>query len=83
MNLLYGFGPRTLKLGRIEITQYALDTAMHGAIDIKIFDFGYLCIKPPTRSFGAWWPWYIYFSRDATPTSATWRVGKRFFRRCV
>lgn len=59
------------------VTIYALDTAMHGAVNIAT-PWGYLCIKPPTFAFGCWWRGYFYLSPDATPThprARGWRRG--------
>jgi hypothetical protein len=40
--------------------------AMHWALNIRT-PWGYLCGHPTTRTFGGHWPWYVYFSRNATP----------------
>ena len=50
--------------------------AMHWAINIRT-RWGYLCAHPTTRTFGRRWPWYVYLSRDATPSSARWKIGGR------
>jgi hypothetical protein len=51
--------------------------AMHWGVDIK-FRRGYLCFRLPLPCFGAWWPLYLYWSPDATPSRATWGIyGRR------
>ena len=55
-----------LRLG--PITFYGRN-AMHFAVNVRT-RFGYVCVKPSTRCFGVWWPWYFYVSLDATPQSA-------------
>lgn len=69
-------GHRYLSLGPVNITLYALDTAMHGALNVFVPRIGYICIKPPTKSFGAWWPAYFYISSDATPHRARISFGR-------
>lgn len=49
------------------VALYPIRCAMHGAINISTKRWGYVCIKPPTYSFGAWWPGYFYTSPNATP----------------
>lgn len=51
--------------------------AMHWAINWRTRR-GYVCFHPPTRTFGARWPWYLYYSRDATPHRAFWGYGPGF-----
>ena len=51
--------------------------AMHWAVDIRS-PWGFLCAHPTTRTFGGHWPWYVYFSPDATPNSARWSFGPGF-----
>lgn len=55
------------------ITLYGAN-AMHWALNIKT-RWGYLCLHPSTRTFGASWPWYLYLSPDGTPSSRTWGAG--------
>jgi hypothetical protein len=50
--------------------------AMHVAIDMR-WRSGWICFHPPMRCFGKWWPWYLYFSPDATPQQATWKLRYR------
>ena len=54
-----------INLKWFRIVQFGED-AMHYATDI-ITPWGILCFKPPTRCFGEWWPWYVWFSPDGTP----------------
>ena len=72
---------RVLTIGHVEITVYALDTAMHGAVNIFVPRVGYVCFKPPTKAFGVWWPWYLYISPDGTPNRARVKFGRRWPRR--
>jgi hypothetical protein len=58
------------------------DNAMHYAVNIKI-GRGHLCFRPSTGSVDPdtgrkWWPWYVYYSPDATPTIAWWGFGPGF-----
>ena len=60
-------------LGRV--TLYAFGTAMHGAINVRIFGSS-LCLAWPrlgrrSPRFGA----YCYYSKDGTPDAAAWSVG--------
>lgn len=48
--------------------------AMHFAVNIKT-KWGYICFHPTIRCFGHWWRWYFYISPDATPSSATFKLG--------
>lgn len=51
--------------------------AMHWAVDVRT-PWGFLCAHPTTSTFGKVWPWYAYFSPDATPQSALWGFGPGF-----
>lgn len=46
--------------------------AMHWAVNIST-RWGYLCLRPPFRCFGRWWPVYAYLSANATPWHHTAR----------
>lgn len=61
------------------VTLYSLRCAMHGAVNIDT-RWGYLCLKPPTKAWGKWWPWYVYLSPNATPWGATFIVGPEYSR---
>jgi hypothetical protein len=63
------------------ITFYGYN-AMHWAINIRT-SRGWFCFKPVSWAFGKWWDGYVYFSRDATPYSASWGFGywRGWFRR--
>ena len=52
------------------VTWYALNCAMHGAINIST-PWGYLCAR---RTVGEW-RWYVYLSPNATPWAATFTMG--------
>jgi len=56
------------------ITIYG-ENAMHWAVNIKLRR-SFLCFRLPFRCFGKWWPLYFYLSPDATPTMATFMIGK-------
>jgi hypothetical protein len=43
--------------------------AMHWAINVWAFGH-YWCFHPTTRTFGGYWPWYFYISKNATPWAA-------------
>lgn len=62
---------KSLRIGRWSFTVYPRQSAMHGAWDIGT-PWGYLCVRFPMWSFGAWWPPYLYFSPDATPNRKRW-----------
>jgi hypothetical protein len=49
--------------------------AMHVAVLVRTYRWGWLCFHPPVRMYGRWWPWYFYASPDATPSAATFRMG--------
>lgn len=68
-NFLGGY----LRLGPITI--YG-ENAMHWGVDIRTKKFGYVCFRLPFRCFGRWWPLYFYCSPDATPTIATFKLGR-------
>lgn len=61
------------------ITIYGAN-AMHWAINVR-FRGSYWCLHPTTRTNGGYWPWYFYISPDATPRTATFKIGPRFARR--
>lgn len=56
------------------ITIYG-ENAMHWAVNIRL-QKTYMCFRLPFRSSGRWWPLYLYFSPDATPTEATFKWGR-------
>jgi hypothetical protein len=72
---LHPVGFWVLNIGAVEFTLYARETAMHGALNVFVPRVGYICVKPPTKSFGVWWPWYFYVSPDATPNRASVKLG--------
>ena len=41
--------------------------AMHWALNVKT-PWGLFCVHPTTRTFGGYWPWYVYLSKDGTPS---------------
>ena len=47
------------------ITLYGAN-AMHWAINVWMLGH-YWCFHPTTHTFGGYWPWYFYLSRDGTP----------------
>lgn len=49
--------------------------AMHVAINVGTYRWGYLCFHPPFKVFGHWWPWYFYISPNATPWASTYAIG--------
>lgn len=49
--------------------------AMHFGVTIRS-PWGWICLKPPTRCFGKWWPAYFYVSPNATPGAAKRVWGK-------
>lgn len=51
--------------------------AMHWAVNIYT-RWGIVCFRLPLRCFGVWWPVYFYISRDGTPNSATFRLGRTY-----
>ena len=55
------------------ITIYG-ENAMHWAVNIKVRKT-IMCFRLPFRCFGKWWPLYLYFSKDGTPTRASWGIG--------
>lgn len=61
-----------INIGRITI--YG-ENAMHWAVNIKL-NKTYICFRLPFRCFGHWIPLYLYISPDATPSKATWKIGK-------
>lgn len=60
-----------VNIGRVTLYGY---NAMHFAANIRL-KRTWLCIHPPVRCFGVWWPWSIYVSRDGTPSGRTWGIG--------
>lgn len=62
-----------VSIGPVTIYGY---NGMHVAVDIRT-PWGYLCLHPTWRVFGRWWPWHVYFSKDATPVKAMFYIGKR------
>jgi hypothetical protein len=67
------FGPRWLN-----VTVYGAN-AMHWAINVR-WRGEYWCFHPTTRTFGGYWRWKFYVSRDATPGSARIGFGPGFSR---
>lgn len=51
--------------------------AMHWAINLRIGK-NYWCFHPRTRTYGALWRSYFYISRDATPTAAAFKLGRKW-----
>ena len=49
--------------------------AMHIAINVRTKKWGYICFHPSVKCFGRWWPWYLYFSPNATPWAASFAIG--------
>lgn len=49
--------------------------AMHYAVNVWTKRWGWVCFRPTTRHFGRWWHWYLYASRDGTPSAAVWGFG--------
>lgn len=54
------------------------ENAMHWAINIKFEGHGYLCFRLPIRCFGVWWPMYLYWSKNATPQGASFKIPKNY-----
>lgn len=57
---------------------YPFRSAMHGAMEFRTRRFGWVCFKPPTRSYGKWWPGFFYLSPNATPWAATLLIGRGY-----
>ena len=57
----------------LNVTIYG-ENAMHWAVNIKLKNT-YMCFRLPFRCFGKWHPLYLYFSQNATPNKATWKIG--------
>jgi len=57
------------------ITIYG-ENAMHWGVTIKTSRWGYICFRLPFRCFGDWHKLYFYCSPDATPSEATYTLGK-------
>lgn len=49
--------------------------AMHWAINVWWLGH-YWCVHPHTRTYGGSWPPYFYISRDGTPQTACFMVGR-------
>lgn len=64
----------TVPFLRWRVTIYGFN-AMHVAINVRTIRWGYICFHPPMRCFGAWWPWYFYVSKNATPWAAYRAIG--------
>lgn len=66
--------------GHITIGRFTIygENAMHWAVNIR-FKKGYLCFRLPFFCFSRWWPLYLYFSPNATPRAATFKMGKKHF----
>lgn len=67
--------PGHITIGPIVIYGF---NAMHGAVNIHT-RWGWICFHPTMRICGRWWAWYFYISPDATPQSATYRLGPGCF----
>lgn len=67
----YFGGHVSIRGGRIVLFGW---NAMHVTLQIHT-KRGWLCIHPPVRCFGRWWPWYVYLSPDATPSGSIWGYG--------
>jgi hypothetical protein len=61
-------------LFKSHITFYG-ENAMHWAVNWRVFGTS-VCFRLPFRCFGKWWPLYFYISPDATPTRATFKIGR-------
>lgn len=48
--------------------------AMHWAINVWWLGHWW-CFHPTTRTFGGYWRWYFYISRNGTPQSACFKRG--------
>jgi len=57
------------------ITIYG-ENAMHWGVTISTKRWGYICFRLPVRCFGDWHKLYFYCSPNATPSSATFTLGK-------
>lgn len=62
-----------VSIGRLTI--YG-ENAMHWGVTIRLKNTS-MCFRLPFRCFHRWWPMYLYFSPDCTPSSATWKIGCR------
>jgi len=61
---------------RVRLVIYGYN-AMHVAVNLWLFKT-WICFHPPWKVFGHWWKWYFYISPDATPCSATFRLGHHY-----
>lgn len=69
-------GHKRFFIGPFEVVVYGAN-AMHWAINVWWLGHWW-CFHPTTRTFGGYWPWYFYVSKNATPQAACFRTGKRF-----
>lgn len=60
------------------ITIYG-ENAMHWGVEIRVCRKGWLCFRLPFLCYSRWWPLYLYFSPNATPQCATFKIGKKHF----
>ena len=74
--VVVGQGHRTVRVFGRDVTLYAFDTAMHGAINVRTRRWGTLCMAWP--ALGGWTRFasYVYLSPNATPWAATFVLGK-------
>jgi hypothetical protein len=56
------------------ITFYG-ENQMHWAVNWKLLGT-YVCFRLPFRTFGKFQPLYFYLSKDATPTKASFKLGR-------
>jgi hypothetical protein len=67
-HISFDLGPKNpTGYGWLSVVLYGFN-AMHVALNVRAFGWWW-CFHPTFRVFGAWWPWYFYASRDATPTN--------------
>jgi hypothetical protein len=52
------------------------ENAMHWGVTIRTKNYGYICFRLPLRCFGDWHKLYFYCSPNATPSEATYTLGK-------
>ena len=74
--VVVGNGHRVVTLFGREVTLYAFDTAMHGAVNIRTRRWGTLCAAWPALGGRKGLAPYVYLSPNATPWAATLVLGK-------
>mgnify|MGYP003660025494 CR=1 FL=1 len=64
--------------GHIDIFNITIygENAMHWGVTISTKRWGYICFRLPLRCFGGWHSLYFYCSPNATPSEATYTLGK-------